>query len=197
MPLDPGVECRLRLFEHGDVAEARGLRRLLRQFARDRVERCRNGDENFLLGKRARRDARAPRHARRCRRYSADASTGEMRVTPSPAFQGNIAAVRSDRRIRQPAFGGRNQTAGNLRAAALREPARQSDRCRHPREAQSHPREIPSRPACRGTKAAAVPRVTSFAFVSCGMAATETPALSSSARNARALLVVPRSMPME
>ena len=33
--------------------------------------------------------------ARRCFRYSAEASTGEMRGTPSAAFQGSMAAVRS------------------------------------------------------------------------------------------------------
>src|SRR5579862_3848027 len=33
--------------------------------------------------------------ARRCFRYCADASTGDMRAKPSAAFQGNMAAVRS------------------------------------------------------------------------------------------------------
>ena len=49
MPLDPGVEGGLRLFEHGDVPVAGSLGGLAGQFARDGVERSGHGDQNFLL----------------------------------------------------------------------------------------------------------------------------------------------------
>jgi hypothetical protein len=49
---DPGVERRLRLFEQGEVLEARGARGLDGEIARGGVERGGDGEDDLLLGER-------------------------------------------------------------------------------------------------------------------------------------------------
>ena len=122
MPLDPGVEGGLRLFEQGDVLVAGLLGGLEGQVARDGIERGGHGDQHVLLG---------------------EGRVGHLAI-PGVAQVVQIAAAGLDGRIfghalgraegqdgrgtihaamREPRFGGGDQAAGILDAALLGQPA--------------------------------------------------------------------------
>ena len=91
--LDPGVKRRLRFFEQRHIVKPRLGGGLCREFARRRIERSGNRQDDLFGIEIALREVfQAPA---RCLRYRAEASTGEMRSTSAGACHGSSAPVRS------------------------------------------------------------------------------------------------------
>ena len=96
MPLDPGVEGGLRLFEQQQVLVAGLFGGLQRQLACDRVERCRHCHQNFLLRKRRVGHFRVPSGAQVFQIAIATHPLARSSCKPSGALR--AAAPRCDRR---------------------------------------------------------------------------------------------------
>ncbi len=141
MPLDPGVEGGLRLFEHGDVAVAGGFGGLAGEVARDRVERGRNGDEHFLPVERRVGMLVIPGGAQMLQILGGGIDRRDA-FDAFGRFPGQHGGRAVDGGIRQPALGGGDQAAGNFRAAALGEFADDEARVRIPRQRDRAGRKI-------------------------------------------------------
>ncbi len=117
MPLDPGVEGRLRLFEQRDVLIAGLLGGFQRQFARHGIERSRHRDQHLLLGERRVGHAGVPGLAQMLQ----VAAAGFHRRDLVDAFrraegQQRRGAVHAG--MREPRFGRRDQAADVFRRRA-------------------------------------------------------------------------------
>ncbi len=120
MPLDPGVEGGLGLFEHGEVAEAGCFRGALSQLARDGIEGGGNGDQHFLLVERVFGMLLVPGGAQMLQVFGGGID-GRNAVQAFGGFPGQHGGGAVNRRVRQPALGRRNEAARNFRPAPLRE----------------------------------------------------------------------------
>ena len=139
MPLDPGVEGRLRLFEQRDVAVA-GLLRRPPVSARAPPHRTTPARSPAPAARRTARRA----SSRSRRRADAPDSGGwpppaRSSSTPSGARNGSSGDGAVDARMREPRFRRRHQPPGIFHAALLRQPADHVMRAPRPRAAPSEP----------------------------------------------------------
>ena len=123
---DPGVERCLRLFKQGDFAKTGGLRCFGGQTLRNRIERCRNRQDNLSF----RKVPVPPLHA-----SSIEKRVLQVRKVSPRALKGRelfVLDIRSprkrlmpgvDMRVGEPRFGGGDETIGNKRAMVASEMA--------------------------------------------------------------------------
>ena len=204
---EPGVEGRLGFLEQGYLLEPGLGRGLHGQLASHGVERGGDGQEHFLVfepvvGLLA-RDPEIPGLAQVLKIELTRRSTGETLATPSAAVQGKMLLRRSTPGVGKPALGRADQPAWHLGSVLAREGSDARDRAATSRAGRARPRETPWTRAGKERRAEAIARRRRLRPRPGGSAVSRSgwglprPLRPSRrlAAYARAVLVVPRSMP--